>query len=252
MSSNLNSDNNSNKNNNNENQNNTQHLVNKLSKENELTTNYPEVLKMIIDMALETENKTLDPEIIKKSINVVINNKALGYYAVAIVENNKDILTYKGMNQMTYEFNILTNKRSFWLQSVMVKKEFRKKGVFKALVNFSENLVKEDLNNNNNCLKLYVDGDNKNAQNVYFNMGFTSNNQIIYERDFVFDKINWEEINSNFNCFEIIEFSDKDIFDKFKLNEIIFKDFCNNVEYTNFGSGNIEKYKNILFIFMKI
>lgn len=219
------------------NSNQTHHEILILSKENESNANFSDVFKMIIDMALETENKTLDPEIIKKSLNVLINNKQFGYYAVALEENNTDVASYKGMNQMTYEYNILSNKISFWLQSVMVKKEHRKKGVFKSLVKFSEELVIKDKENNKSVLKLYVDGDNKNAQKVYFNLGFTTINELFYERDFVFEKVNWEEVTQKYNnstddCLEIIDLSDIEMFNKFKLNEITFKDFVNAEEYS--------------------
>ena len=213
-------------------------------------------------MAFETEEIVLDPEIIKLSFNRLINNPSIGYYSVALEENEQtnSIHFYKGMNLVFYEFNILTNKISFWLQSVMVKKDQRKKGVFKSIVNFTEGLIMKNLERNNNKIKLYVYGDNENAQKVYLNLGFSPMRDYFYDRDFVADEPNWDVFNSKYpktnrendvNFLEIIDMNHKDIYSEANLNEICFLDFSKTEEYSTINPKEKGIYKNIFFIFLR-
>jgi len=123
------------------------------------------------------------------------NNLDFGVYFIAInLEDN----TQMGMCMITYEYNIMFNNTRSWLQSVFVKPEFRKQGVFKFLLQNVEDYIRINSSKFYQSLVLYADNDNERAITTYFKLGFKENNCEIIEKDFIFSKIslNLEERNN--------------------------------------------------------
>ena len=150
-------------------------------------------IKMIIDMAQETENKKLDKDLISKSIQELILTPDFGFYQISRLD-----LSICGMNMVTYEYNIELGKKIIWLQSVFVVKEARSKGVFRGLLRKLEDLALSDKNTYHNSLKLYMDKDNKVAQQIYLKSGFKITEDILYEIDFYFDKFDKNKLDCIF------------------------------------------------------
>jgi len=133
-----------------------------------------QIIDFQIKMAFETENIDLNYSIVKKGVEAVFLDNSKGKYYVCEHENQiiASLLT-------TYEWSDWRAKTIVWLQSVYVKPEFRKHGVFKLMYQYIKNMV---LENENYCgIKLYVDKTNLNAQKVYNAVGMNGEHYILYE-----------------------------------------------------------------------
>jgi len=89
---------------------------------------------------------------------------------------------------ITYEYNIMFKNIRSWLQSVFVKPEFRKQGVFKFLLQNVEEYIRINSSKFYQSLVLYADNDNQRAITTYFKLGFKENSCEIIEKDFIFSK----------------------------------------------------------------
>ena len=67
----------------------------------------------------------------------------------------------------------------YWIHSVYVLPEFRKKGVFKTMYLYLKNIVLKDKNIVG--LRLYVDKTNANARKVYETMGMDDGHYLLFE-----------------------------------------------------------------------
>ena len=118
------------------------------------------IAKYNIKMALETENKYLDKEIITAGVSSIINDSSKGIYWV--MEMDKIII---GQLMVTYEWSDWRNGMMWWIQSVYVPKEHRRKGVYSKMYNNLLELAQLD----SECcgIRLYVEKENKKAQKTY-------------------------------------------------------------------------------------
>ncbi|CAH1386220.1 GNAT family N-acetyltransferase [Candidatus Nitrotoga sp. M5] len=125
-------------------------------------------------MALETELKELTPEVISKGVNNLLNNPSLGFYVVA--ENDDEVI---GSLMVTTEWSDWRNGIFWWVQSVYIEPNERRKGAYTKLYNF----IKESAKNNPNVcgFRLYVEKENILAQNTYKALGMIETDYRIYE-----------------------------------------------------------------------
>ena len=134
--------------------------------------------KTIVDfqvkMAKETEQIDLNRDIVNKGVNAVINSPDKGIYFVA--ESGDKIIASL---MITFEWSDWRNGNIYWIQSVYVLPEFRKKGVFKTMYLCLKNIVQKDKNIRG--LRLYVDKTNTNARKVYETMGMDGNHYLLFE-----------------------------------------------------------------------
>jgi GNAT superfamily N-acetyltransferase len=126
-------------------------------------------------MALETENITLKPETVSLGVAAVFSDSSKGKYIVAEIDN-----LVVGSLLITYEWSDWRNATVLWIQSVYVKPEFRKSGVFSGLYQF----VKKWAENNNNIagIRLYVDKTNEKARAVYEKVGMNGQHYLVFEK----------------------------------------------------------------------
>lgn len=132
------------------------------------------IVKFQQNMALETESMLLDGEIISKGVTHVFNHPENGFYIVA-TENDLVV----GSMLLTPEWSDWRNSTWLWIQSVYVGLDHRKKGVFKHLYMFVKEIVLQS--EKYAGLKLYVDQDNINAQEVYKKMGMDLSHYLLFE-----------------------------------------------------------------------
>tara|TARA_B100000945_G_scaffold274282_1_gene237620 strand:+ start:29 stop:481 length:453 start_codon:yes stop_codon:yes gene_type:complete len=130
-----------------------------------------------IKMAKETENKALNKQTVTKGVSQVLNNSKLGYYVIAKHKNN-----IMGSLMITYEWSDWRNGMFWWIQSVYVKKEYRKQGVYKKMYSY----IKDKALKDNSCtgIRLYVEQENKIAQSVYKKLGMNETHYKLFEIDF--------------------------------------------------------------------
>ncbi|KYK21935.1 hypothetical protein AYK25_02990 [Thermoplasmatales archaeon SM1-50] len=121
-------------------------------------------------LAKESENIILDPDIVLAGVHSVLADINKGFYLV--VENNNKII---GQLMITTEWSDWRNKPIWWVQSVYVQKNWRKKGVFTKMLMKLRQYAK---NQNVAFLRLYVCQSNHSALQVYKKVGW---NQEPYE-----------------------------------------------------------------------
>lgn len=151
-----------------------------------------ELNKLLVDsaweMAFDSEGLDLDRETLSKAIERVYNTPEYGYYNLVKLtkEGHWECI---GSNLITYEFNISTNRITHWIQSLYVKKEFRRQGVFsKFLLPFNETQLITSksigVEVDSKVIKLYMDNHNQTAEAAYYKNGFVKLKQVtIMEED---------------------------------------------------------------------
>ena len=137
----------------------------------------PEIINFNINMAMETENKKLDKQTVTRGVHKVFSSPSLGYYI--IVKDSSGIL---GCLMITYEWSDWRNGLFWWIQSVYVKKDYRRKGVFRKMYNFIH--VKAISDKKCTGIRLYVENNNSIAQKVYTNLGMVETYYKLFEEDF--------------------------------------------------------------------
>jgi GNAT superfamily N-acetyltransferase len=126
-------------------------------------------------MALETENKTLDARTLSAGVSAVLTERRRGFYLVA--EHERDVV---GCLMITYEWSDWRNGDWWWFQSVYVRPEHRRYGVFRALYAEVERLAsgRPDVAG----LRLYVETDNVRAQQTYRSLGMREDHYRMYSK----------------------------------------------------------------------
>jgi GNAT superfamily N-acetyltransferase len=128
-------------------------------------------------MALETEDKKLDRECLKKGVESMLNDSGKGFYLVA---EDKDKGTIASL-MITKEWSDWRNGYFWWVQSVFVKNNYRRQGIYRRLYEKIKSLAKED-----GCccgLRLYVEKENLIAQRAYFALGMVETFYKLFEEE---------------------------------------------------------------------
>jgi len=128
-------------------------------------------------MASETEDRLLDPELIDSGVAAILANSSKGRYWVAEADGN-----VVGQIMVSYEWSDWRNATLWWNGSVYVHEKYRRKGVFSTLYRHVESLARQD---QEVCgLRLYVEQDNKRAQETYLKLGMVKPGYLVMEVDF--------------------------------------------------------------------
>ncbi|MCA9169807.1 MAG: GNAT family N-acetyltransferase, partial [Planctomycetales bacterium] len=87
-----------------------------------------------------------------------------------------------GCLMITYEWSDWRNGLFWWIQSVYVLAEFRRRGVFRELYRHAEEMARQLPGV---CgLRLYVEHENDIARNTYSRLGMSQTPYQIYEKEF--------------------------------------------------------------------
>jgi GNAT superfamily N-acetyltransferase len=130
------------------------------------------------EMALETEQLSLDFDRLRDGVHAVFENPARGVYFVATVGTRR-----AGMMLLTYEWSDWRNGAFWWIQSVFVEPDLRSQGVFKAIYRHVEGLAKATPGVAG--LRLFVENHNVRAQNTYQSVGMKRTAYQVFETDFI-------------------------------------------------------------------
>ncbi|NEQ53615.1 MAG: GNAT family N-acetyltransferase [Leptolyngbya sp. SIO3F4] len=125
-------------------------------------------------MALETENKKLAPEVILAGVKALLANPSYGFYIVAEAESQ-----VVACLMITTEWSDWRNGVFWWIQSVFVKPDYRRRGIYRRMYTF----IKQMANDSSNVcgFRLYVEKDNTRAQQTYASMGMMQSPYRIFE-----------------------------------------------------------------------
>jgi ribosomal protein S18 acetylase RimI-like enzyme len=125
-------------------------------------------------MALETEGKQLLPEVIGAGVRSLLERPASGFYLLA--EEDAQIV---GSLLVTKEWSDWRKGDFWWIQSVYVLPEWRRKGVYKRLYRHVQALAAEDPAV---CgFRLYVERENLRAQATYRALGMKETRYLVFE-----------------------------------------------------------------------
>ncbi|MBN1861789.1 MAG: GNAT family N-acetyltransferase [Candidatus Thermoplasmatota archaeon] len=126
-----------------------------------------------IALAKESENIVLNPDIVLDGVKALLSDPHKGFYLVA--EENKTII---GQLMITVEWSDWRNKPIWWVQSVYVQKEWRKKGVFTQLFRVVEQMA---CTQSVAFLRLYVHEHNTSAILTYEKTGWNQEPYTVYQ-----------------------------------------------------------------------
>lgn len=126
-------------------------------------------------MAMETESKTLNPVILSKGVGSLLQDSQKGFYLVAQQDDGQ----ITGSLMVTFEWSDWRNAQFWWIQSVYIRPENRRSGIYSALYQRVKELANE---NESVCgYRLYVEKDNIFAQKTYESLGMHESYYLMYE-----------------------------------------------------------------------
>ncbi len=130
-----------------------------------------------VAMARETEGKALDPVRVTKGVEAVLNSPEKGVYFLAEAEGR-----FVGGLMVTLEWSDWRNGNFWWIQSVYVLPDWRRKGVYRAMHDY---LYQQAASREDVCgLRLYVEENNHIALKTYESLGMKRSQYLMYEIDF--------------------------------------------------------------------
>ncbi|MEZ9819011.1 N-acetyltransferase family protein [Shewanella sp. 10N.286.45.A1] len=135
-------------------------------------------LQALIDfnqaMALETEGLSLDSDVLHQGVNTLLNSPEKGFYLVA--EVNGEIA---GSLMVTFEWSDWRAKDYYWIQSVYIRPENRRQGIYKKLYQEVKDIAAQ--NGGAASFRLYVEQENTKAQQTYSALGMDQSYYLMYE-----------------------------------------------------------------------
>lgn len=126
-------------------------------------------------LALESEGKQLDRAVLAAGVQAALGDPRKALYYLA--EDGGRAL---GQISVTFEWSDWRNGWMWWIQSVYVRPEARRQGVFRALYHHVRQEARQDPEVIG--LRLYVEHDNRSAQETYLQMGMSRTGYLVLER----------------------------------------------------------------------
>jgi GNAT superfamily N-acetyltransferase len=126
-------------------------------------------------LALETEGKTLPADVVAAGVAALLADPGKGIYFVAELDG-----ALVGQLMITTEWSDWRNGWIWWLQSVYVRHEARRQGVFRAL--FEHVLAAARAEPDVVGMRLLVDHANQTAQQTYHRLGMQRASYLVLER----------------------------------------------------------------------
>jgi ribosomal protein S18 acetylase RimI-like enzyme len=126
-------------------------------------------------MALETEALELDLTVLTAGVENLLRHKQHGFYLIA----ETAVAEAVGSLMITYEWSDWRNGLFWWIQSVYIAPQFRRRGVYRRLYEFVKELAakQEEV-----CgFRLYVEKENRTAQRTYEQLGMSETHYLMFE-----------------------------------------------------------------------
>ena len=135
------------------------------------------IVESNVAMAKETEGMALDEDVVRPGVAAVLADDALAFYLVAEIDGRPT-----AQLMVTYEWSDWRNGLWWWIQSVYVRPEFRRQGVYSALHRHVADAARQT---GGVCgLRLYVEQENTTAQQVYQSLDMHHTRYHMYEVEF--------------------------------------------------------------------
>jgi GNAT superfamily N-acetyltransferase len=124
-------------------------------------------------LALESEGLRLDPGTARRGVELALGRPQWCRYFLAELDGQ-----VVGQLMITYEWSDWRAAAFWWIQSVYVRPDRRKQGIFRTLYRHVESLARQDPGA---CgLRLYVDRHNRRAMQTYEQLGMTPAEYVMY------------------------------------------------------------------------
>jgi ribosomal protein S18 acetylase RimI-like enzyme len=125
-------------------------------------------------MAWETEQKKLDESTLSSGVAALIADDKKGFYLVA--QHNAQVV---GSLMVTTEWSDWRNGVFWWIQSVYISPDYRRRGVYAKLYAQVKTLAEQQ---HEVCgFRLYVEKENIIAQKTYESLGMQQSHYLMYE-----------------------------------------------------------------------
>ena len=134
----------------------------------------PDIVDFQIAMARETEDFALDRTTCTRGVESVFHDRSLGRYFVA-EEDGRVVASLL----ITPEWSDWRNGIVWWIQSVYVRPEFRRRGIYGDLYKHVKSIAEKQ--SGVMGIRLYVDRRNTTAQEVYRRMGMNGDHYQVFE-----------------------------------------------------------------------
>ena len=132
-----------------------------------------DIARFQVAMAMESEGTTLNLERVTRGVTMAMADDAKGRYIVARIDGKA-----VGSLMLTREWSDWNCQWYWWIQSVYVEPQHRKKGVYKAMYSKVKEMAQAE---NVSQVRLYVDKTNTSAQHAYQCLGMNETHYLMYE-----------------------------------------------------------------------
>ena len=137
----------------------------------------PTIIEYNLAHAKEIEGLQLNEDVLRLGVENALKRKECHYF---VAESDGNVI---GQTMITYEWSDWRNGVIWWLQSIYVKPDYIKQGVFKTIFHHIETLAKNDPQIK--ALRLYVMKNNQSGKRAYKKLGMNDSNYIVYDKEFL-------------------------------------------------------------------
>jgi ribosomal protein S18 acetylase RimI-like enzyme len=128
-----------------------------------------------LSLALETEGKRLKSSLVTRGVEALLSGSGAGFYVVA-----EQAGTVVASLLITTEWSDWRNGAFWWIQSVFVSPEVRRRGVYRQLYSHVHAMAAQD---DKVCgFRLYVEKSNHRAQETYLALGMQETEYVMFEQ----------------------------------------------------------------------
>ncbi len=125
-------------------------------------------------MALATEGKSLDYEVVSHGVAAVFTEADRGFYLIAKHKGEP-----AGCTMVTYEWSDWRNGNFWWIQSVYVRPDLRRRGIYRMMYECVQRMAAAEPDV---CgFRLYVEKENRPAQKTYAALGMAETDYKLFE-----------------------------------------------------------------------
>lgn len=134
------------------------------------------IARFQVDMARESEGTILDHDLVLRGVSEGLQDEGKGTYLIATDAEGNAL----GSLLITREWSDWHCTWYWWIQSVYVRPEYRRQGVYRALYSKVKELALEA---GSSCVRLYVDRTNQRGLATYQALGMHESHYLLYEED---------------------------------------------------------------------
>lgn len=134
----------------------------------------PTLVRFNREMARESEGLELDPAKLERGVRAALGDPARGFYLMAELDGAP-----AGCLMVTREWSDWRDGWAWWIQSVYVAHEARRRGVYRALHGKVLELARAA--GDVVALRLYVERENLRAQATYRSLGMGESHYLMFE-----------------------------------------------------------------------